>query len=128
MDKSRVYAARYSAGGETMSQAVSMRPDLYAAYLHGASQWDGEYAPIAQNDVAVDIFMAQGDEYYGPQRAREAYEGLHAAYVEAGWSKEKIDSVLRIQIPDEAWFAERGVTGNYHGGGNVVFEEESILN
>lgn len=91
-------------------------------------QWDGEYAPIAQNGVAVDIFMAQGDEYYGPQRAREAYEGLHAAYVEAGWSEEKIDSVLRIQTPDEAWFAERGVTGNYHGGGNVVFEEESILN
>lgn len=37
----RIYAAGYSAGGETMSRAVSMRPDLYAAYLHGASQWDG---------------------------------------------------------------------------------------
>ena len=47
VDKSRVYAAGYSAGGETMSQAVSMRPDLYAAYLHGASQWDGIYEPIA---------------------------------------------------------------------------------
>ena len=55
VDKSRVYAAGYSAGGETMSQAVSMRPDLYAAYLHGASQWDGVYEPIAQNDVAVYI-------------------------------------------------------------------------
>lgn len=56
-DPSRVYAAGYSAGGETMSQAVSMRPDLYAAYLHGASQWDGRYAPIAENGVAVYIFM-----------------------------------------------------------------------
>ena len=36
VDVSRVYAAGYSAGGETMSQAVPMRPDLYAAYLHGA--------------------------------------------------------------------------------------------
>ena len=34
VDVKRVYAAGYSAGGETMSQAVSMRPDLYAAYLH----------------------------------------------------------------------------------------------
>lgn len=59
VDKSRVYAAGYSAGGETMSQAVSMRPDLYAAYLHGASQWDGAYEPIAQNDVAIYIFMAE---------------------------------------------------------------------
>ena len=61
----RVYAAGYSAGGETMSQAVAMRPDLYAAYLHGASQWDGDFEPIAENGVAVYIFMAESDEYYG---------------------------------------------------------------
>ena len=67
VDESRVYAAGYSAGGETMSQAVSMRPDLYAAYLHGASQWDGEYTPIAENNVAVYIFMAENDEYYGSE-------------------------------------------------------------
>jgi len=48
VDQSRVYAAGYSAGGETMSQAVAMRPDLYVAYLHGASQWDGTYEPIAK--------------------------------------------------------------------------------
>ena len=42
-----------------------MRPDLYAAYLHGGSQWDGEYKPVAENGVAVCIFMAENDEYYG---------------------------------------------------------------
>ena len=42
VDAKRVFAAGYSAGGETMSRAVSMRPDLYAAYLHAASQWDGD--------------------------------------------------------------------------------------
>ena len=45
VDASRVYAAGYSAGGETMSLAVSMRPDLYAAYLHGASRWMGNTHP-----------------------------------------------------------------------------------
>lgn len=69
VDTSRVYAAGYSAGGETMSRAVSMRPDLYAAYLHGASQWDGSYAPIAENSVAIYIYMADGDEYYGSGKA-----------------------------------------------------------
>lgn len=48
VDPAKSYAAGYSAGGETMSQAVSMRPDLYAAYLHGASQWDGAYEPIVK--------------------------------------------------------------------------------
>ena len=57
VDVSRVYAAGHSAGGETMSQAVSMRPDLYAAYLHGASQWDGDYAPIAENGTAIFLWQ-----------------------------------------------------------------------
>lgn len=52
-----------------MSQAVSMRPDLYAAYLHGASQWDGTFEAVAENGVAVYIFMAESDEYYGSGKA-----------------------------------------------------------
>lgn len=127
VDADRVYAAGCSAGGETLSQAVALRPDLYAAYLHAASQWDGAFAPVAESGVAVYIFMAEGDEYYGPERAREAYDGLHSAYLDAGWAQEEIDAVLQIQTPDAEWFAQRGVTGNYHGGGNVVFDETAIL-
>ena len=62
VDTSRIYAAGYSAGGETMSRAVSMRPDLYAAYLHGASQWDGSYL-FTQIKMAVSVKEAA--EYYG---------------------------------------------------------------
>lgn len=127
VNPNRVYAAGYSAGGETMSQAVAMRPDLYAAYLHGASQWDGSFAPVAENGVAVYIFMAENDEYYGSERAWGAYNSLRDAYVSAGREDTEIDSLLQIQTPDNEWFATRGVTGNYHGGGNVVFEETSIL-
>ena len=106
---------------------MSMRPDFYAAYLHAASQWDGEYAPVAENGVAVYIFMAEGDEYYGSDRARAAYDGLYEAYRAAGWTVDEIDGVLQVQIPDAGWFAGRGVTGNYHGGGNVLFEEPDIF-
>ena len=35
--------------------------------------------------------------------------------------------VLQIQTPDDEWFAQRGITGNYHGGGNAVFGEEDVL-
>ncbi len=41
VDEKRVYGTGYSAGGETMSRVMGMRPELFAAYLHGASQWDG---------------------------------------------------------------------------------------
>lgn len=127
VDKSRVYAAGYSAGGETMSQAVSMRSDLYAAYLHGASQWDGDYQPIAQNDVAVYIFMAENDEYYGSAKARSTYDGLQAAYREKGYTAEQIGERLVVEIPDNEYFNSRGIY-NYHGGGNIVFDDETVLN
>lgn len=127
VDVKRVYAAGYSAGGETMSQAVSMRPDLYAAYLHGASQWDGAFEPVAENGVAVYIFMAENDEYYGSGKARDAYNGLHEAYLDTGLTESQIEDVLCLEIPDNEYFNSRGIY-NYHGGGNILFQNKSILN
>lgn len=126
VDPTRVYAAGYSAGGETMSQAVFMRPDLYAAYLHTASQWDADYQPIAQNDVAVYIFMAENDEYYGSAKARSAYDGLEAAYHELGYTDEQINELLILEILPNEYFNSRDIY-NYHDGGNIVFDDETIL-
>ena len=117
VDTSRVYAAGYSAGGETMSRAVAMRPDLYAAYIHGGSQWDGAFDTVAENRVAVYIFMAEHDEYYGSQKARDAYAGLHDAYAAEGLTEAEIDALLKLEIPDDAYFNDRGIY-NYHGGGS----------
>ena len=88
VDKTRVYAAGYSAGGETMSQAVSLRPDLYAAYLHGASQWDGHdtgYRPdhkdgTTQNVAAAfNLFApvpggASGDQPVPPRKRKKKHK------------------------------------------------------
>lgn len=126
VDVNRVYAAGYSAGGETMSQAVSLRPDLYAAYLHGASKWDGTFETVAENGVSVYIFMAENDEYYGSEKARDAYHGLYEAYLDAGLTESQIEDVLCLEIPDNEYFNSRGIY-NYHSGGNVLFEDESIL-
>lgn len=126
VDTHRIYAAGYSAGGETMSRAVSMRPDLFAAYLHGASQWDGTFDIVAENGVFVYIFMAENDEYYGSAKARDAYDSLREAYIKAGVSEDNMDDFIRLDIPDDDYFNSRGIY-NYHGGGNIVFDNEEIL-
>ncbi len=126
VDCGRVYAAGYSSGGETMSQAVAMRPDLYAAYLHGFSQWDGTFETVAENKVSVYIFIAENDEYYGSQKAKDAYQGLYKAYQSIGWTQVQIDEVLQIEIPNNEYFNSRGIY-NYHEGGNILFEDQSIL-
>lgn len=126
VDSERVYAAGFSAGGETMSRAVSMRPDLYAAYLHCASQWDGSYAPLAEKSVAVYVFMAEHDEYYGSEKARKAYDGLLEAYRDAGRTDEEMETLLKLEIPPDEYFQSRGFA-NYHGGGTVVFDDEAAL-
>ena len=126
VDTDRIYAAGYSAGGETMSRAVSMRPDLYAAYLHGASQWDGTFEDVAESGVFVYIYMAENDEYYGSQKARDAYNSLHDAYLKAGVSEDNMEDFLRLDIPDDEYFNSRGIY-NYHGGGYIVFDNGDIL-
>ena len=127
VNENRIYAAGYSAGGETMSQAVALRPELYAAYLHGASQWDGAFVPFAENGIAVYIYMAENDEYYGSQKARDAYAELYNDYRENGFFDEEIGKKLRLEIPDNEYFNSRGIY-NYHGGGNIVFDDKNVLN
>lgn len=94
VDTDRIYAAGYSAGGETMSQA--------------------------------DIYMAENDEYYGSQKARDAYDGLYNAYRDRGFSDEETDKKIHLEIPDDEYFNSRGIY-NYHGGGNIVFDDKNVL-
>lgn len=77
-----------------MSQAVPMRPDLYAPIFTELLNGNGKYAPIAENGVAVYVFMAENDEYCGSQRARDACENLRGAYIDAGWNENEIDDIL----------------------------------
>ena len=71
--------------------------------------------------------MAENEEYYGSQKARDAYDCIYNAYQEIGLSAEEIDKLLQLEIPDNSYFNALGIY-NYHGGGNVLFDDETILN
>lgn len=126
VDKERIYAAGHSAGGETLSRVIDMRPDLFAAYLHSASQWDGGYEAAARYRVPIYICMSERDEYYGPERARDAYEGLKSAYEAEGLSDAEIDDLLVLDLKEDAYFEGR-LIGSYHGSGQLFAYDSEII-
>ncbi|MEV4033636.1 prolyl oligopeptidase family serine peptidase [Streptomyces umbrinus] len=126
VDPARVYSMGYSAGGETMSRALNSRAELFAAYVHSSSRWNGDYDDVVNNRLPVYIFMAQNDEYYGPQRARDAYEGLSARYASDGLTSKEIKRLAVLDMRDDAYFNRQGIY-YYHDGGMVTADADEII-
>ena len=125
VDIKHIYAAGFSAGGETMSRVIDKRPDLFAAYLHCASQWDGGYENTAQYKIPVYIGMALNDEYYGAQIAQRAYDGLKQTYENIGISNAEINNLLVLDLKENSYFD--GKVNSFHGGGYYIANDKNIV-
>lgn len=126
IDEDRVYAEGYSGGGETLSQVMGKRPDLFTAYLQCSSQWDGDYGPVVDSRLPVYFVIGEDDEYYGSEPSKEAYETLRDMYREDGLADEEIDSLLVLDVKDAEYFESRGVQYQ-HGGGNLFAADGEIM-
>lgn len=126
IDSDKVYANGYSGGGETMSLVMAKRSELFSAYLHCSSRWDGDYELVVQNRVPVYFVIGADDEYYGSSPTREAYQQLHDLYQQAGLSNQEIDQLLILDIKDEQYFFSQGVTYQ-HAGGNLFTHDNDIM-
>lgn len=126
IDPEKVYAEGYSGGGETMSQVMGMRPELFTAYLQCSSQWDGAYEPVVESRTPVYLAVGERDEYYGSGPSEEAYENLYELYRQEGLSDEEIRELLVLDVKDADWFESRGWT-NQHGGGGLFASDEEIM-
>ena len=126
IDPEKVYAEGYSGGGETMSQVMEMRPELFTAYLQCSSQWDGAYESVVESRTPVYLAVGESDEYYGSGPSEEAYENLYELYRQEGLSDEEIGELLVLDVKDADWFESRGWT-NQHGGGGLFASDEEIM-
>lgn len=126
IDPSRVFAEGYSGGGETMSLVMGSRPDLFAAYLHCSSRWDGDPEAVAERHTPVYLVVGENDEYYGSEPSEDAYARLHALYGRQGLSDDEIDDLLVLDVKDSGYFTDRGVT-NQHGGGGALFSHDTTI-
>ena len=126
IDPDRVYGEGYSGGGETMSQVMGKRPELFAAYLQCSSQWDGDYEPVIESRTPVYFVIGESDEYYSSQPTQEAYDNLYELYRQEGLSDEEISQLLVLDIKEADYFESQGVTVQ-HGGGNLFAQDEEIM-
>ncbi|MBR0311602.1 MAG: prolyl oligopeptidase family serine peptidase [Oscillospiraceae bacterium] len=126
IDPARVYANGYSGGGETMSLVMAKRPELFAAYLHVSSQWDGAYEPVVEARTPVYLFVGESDEYYGSQPTKTAYNALRDLYLAQGLTEDEIAKLLVLDVKEQKWFTERGIS-NQHGGGGLAARDESVM-
>lgn len=126
IDKSKVYIEGYSGGGETASQAVGKRPDLFTAYLQVSSQWDGEYESVAKAKLPVYIAIGRDDEYYGSKKSQNAYDTLYNLYKKQGLTDDEINKILVLDIKERDYFTSRNAP-NEHGGGGLFAEDDTIM-
>ena len=126
IDKSKVYIEGYSGGGETASQAVGKRPDLFTAYLQVSSQWDGEYESVAKAKLPVYIAIGRDDEYYGSKKSQKAYDTLYDLYKKQGLTDDEINKILVLDIKERDYFTSRNAP-NEHGGGGLFAEDDTIM-
>lgn len=126
VDRTKVYANGYSGGGETMSLAVGKRPNLFSAYLHVSSRWDGEYEPVVKARLPVYLAIGENDEYYGSEPTKNVYDTLHSLYEQEGLSNAEIDELLVLDVKDHEYFTERNAP-NEHGGGGFFAYDSDIM-
>ena len=126
IDRTRVFVSGYSGGGETMSIAVSKRPDLFSAYLQVSSKWDGEYESVANARLPIYFAIGRNDEYYGSAPTQSAYDRFHALYEKQGLTNAEIDKILVLDIKEHSYFIKRGAS-NEHGGGGLFSKDSQIM-
>jgi len=127
IDPEKVYLNGYSGGGETGSLVMEIAPELYTAFLHCSSQWDGALEPLVEAETPIYMATGENDSYYGSSSVWETYQKLVELYRGKGFSQEEIDKLVVLDLKDQAWFDARGIQ-NQHGGGGYFAHEEDIMN
>ncbi|MBR0231708.1 MAG: esterase [Clostridia bacterium] len=105
---------------------MEIAPELYTAFLHCSSQWDGRLEPLVEAMTPVYLATGENDSYYGSSSVKETYQKLATLYKAKGLNDEQIEKLVVLDLRDQAYFNERGIR-DQHGGGLSFAHEEDIM-
>ena len=128
IDKNKVYLHGYSAGGETGSIVMGIRPELYCAFLTTSSKWSGDITALVEAETPVYLATAERDSAYGCYSFRDTYKELVEKYTAKGLSEERIAEILTLNLVEQQYFIDRGHKRfDQHGGGMSFAHDEEIM-
>ena len=64
--------------------------------------------------------------FAGSEPSEDAYNNLRELYQQEGLSDEEIDDLLVLDVKDDSYFSDQGVT-NQHGQGGGLFVEDDVV-
>ncbi len=126
IDRTKVYLNGYSGGGETGSLVMQIAPELYTAFLHCSSQWDGELEPLVRTKRPVYLVTGRNDTYYGSSSVQKTYRTLVELYKKEGLSEGQIKKLVTMDLKEQSYFEARGVN-DQHGGGGLFAHDKAIM-
>lgn len=126
IDKTKVYINGYSGGGETLSLVLELKPELFEAALFVSSKRDGKMQNLSKSKTPLYIAIGENDSYYGSAYANNAYAELKSLYEKEGLSKNLIDEILVLDVKNQSYFSDRGVS-DQHAGGLLFARDEKIM-
>ncbi|MBR2809753.1 MAG: prolyl oligopeptidase family serine peptidase, partial [Solobacterium sp.] len=146
VDSSRVYAVGNSMGGNIMSEAVAMRPDLYAAYVPcntsivmGTQRIDPEdteneiyqkclsyVRSYISEEVAISFNAGRNDPTGSWASDQLPYQMLVDEYKAAGYTDEQISELVQMHTYEDEDFHAVG-SHYYHGATGLMCLNKDVL-
>jgi predicted peptidase len=126
IDSEKVYLEGYSGGGETGSIVIGIRPELYTAYLLVSSKWDGDMSVLVSAKSPVYMVTGENDSYYGSEVLVNAYNEIYDLYAESGMSEDEISKILILDLKEQSYYSDRGIS-DQHAGGGLIADDSEIM-
>ncbi|MBQ3335629.1 MAG: prolyl oligopeptidase family serine peptidase [Eubacteriaceae bacterium] len=126
IDPEKVYLNGYSGGGETGSLVMEIAPELFSAFLHCSSQWDGDLEALVNTMTPVYMVTGKDDSYYGSASVRQTAEKLRTLYKKKGFHEDQINKLVVLDLKDQTYFEQRGIS-DQHGGGVTFSHDGKVM-
>ncbi len=127
IDKNRVFAKGYFAGGETMSLVMGIQP-FHLLDIYIVQQTLMELYIFIRCRKTYLLLIGENDEYYGSTTLINTYNQIISLYKQKGLDEDTLSRLITFNVKDSNYFTSKGVNNQHGGCGYLFCKDELIMN